>query len=89
MSKRVAIKYCGGCDPGFDRVAFAEKLRAAAANSVEWATLEDGDCDIVLMICGCETACPERTVQVSHNQAVVTLRDDHLQPAAVIKALFQ
>ncbi len=43
MSKRVALKYCGGCDPGFDRVEYIQRVRAAAGEAIMWVTLDDED----------------------------------------------
>ena len=39
--KKVALKYCGGCNPGFDRVAYVEKIKSAAGPDIEWVTLDD------------------------------------------------
>ena len=33
MGRRVAIKFCGGCNPGFDRVQYFNRIRAAAGDS--------------------------------------------------------
>lgn len=57
---RVALKFCGGCNPDYDRVAVAESIRARLANRVEFVTTGDGSgVDIVLVLAGCETACPD------------------------------
>ncbi len=42
MSTRIALKYCGGCDPEFDRVELFAKVRSAAADAIEWVALEPG-----------------------------------------------
>ena len=54
----MALKYCGGCNPGFDRVAYVDKIKSAAGPDIEWVTLEEEGFDAVLLVSGCETACP-------------------------------
>ncbi|MCB2193243.1 MAG: hypothetical protein KQI62_16850, partial [Deltaproteobacteria bacterium] len=55
---KVALKYCGGCDPGYDRVAYYEAIQAEAGERITWQRLEQGGHQALLLVCGCETACP-------------------------------
>jgi hypothetical protein len=57
--RRVGLKYCGGCNPHYDRIALAEDLKARLGREIEWASLETGNLDLVLAIEGCETACAD------------------------------
>ena len=57
--KRVALKYCGGCDCTYDRLEYAKKLKKAAEGHIEWVSMDDGGFDTILMIHGCHVACPE------------------------------
>jgi hypothetical protein len=57
--RRVGLKYCGGCNPHYDRIALAEDLKARLGSEIEWASLEAGDLDLVLAIEGCKTACAD------------------------------
>jgi ATP/maltotriose-dependent transcriptional regulator MalT len=86
MSKRVALKYCGGCDPGFGRVELFTKVRAAAGDSVEWVSLDDPDFDTVLLIAGCDRACPEQNPEMS-SYRVISIKHDRQDAAAIVKAL--
>ena len=61
--KRVALKYCGGCDAGFDRVEYFNQVRAAAGDAIEWVTIDDQRFERVLLICGCHATCPERELR--------------------------
>ena len=56
---RVALKYCGGCNPGYDRPALAETVRARLAGRVEFVQATEGDADVTLVLAGCETACAD------------------------------
>jgi hypothetical protein len=55
---KIEVKYCGGCDPSYDRVAFFERIRSAAAGSIQWASYGQDESDALLLICGCARACP-------------------------------
>lgn len=84
---RVALKFCGGCDPGYERREYWEDIARAAGADIEWARLEDAGCQAVLLICGCPTACPE--ADMPPGLRLVRLSDDRLAPAEVVKKLLQ
>jgi hypothetical protein len=85
-SERVAFKYCGGCDSGFDRVEYFKRIHAAAGNAIEWVTLDDPPFDCVLLICGCQTACPERELHVLPCR-IFSIIDDCREPGEIVPAL--
>lgn len=82
--KRIALKHCGGCDPGFDRVDYFNRIREAAGDSIEWVTLNDEGIDAVLAISACETACLEEKIDWSPYNRVVAVRDDKTDPDEII-----
>jgi hypothetical protein len=57
--RRVGVKYCGGCNPRYDRVSLVEDLKARLGREIEWVSPEDDDLDLVLAIEGCQTACAD------------------------------
>ncbi len=87
--KKVALKYCGGCNPGFDRVAYAESVKSAAGPVIEWVTLEDEGFDTVLLICGCETACPLRSIDFSRYRQRVSIKNDKVSPGDLVNILLE
>ena len=55
----VGIKYCGGCNPRYDRVAFAAAL-AAACPEVSWVPAWPGESyDRLAVLCGCSARCAD------------------------------
>jgi len=56
---KVAIKYCGGCNPDFDRVALVDEIQSNLSGHVEFVSIEEENIDIVLAIEGCQTACAD------------------------------
>jgi hypothetical protein len=55
----VGLKYCGGCNPRYDRIALAEALMARLGPEIEWVSPDAGQLDFVLAIEGCQTACAD------------------------------
>jgi hypothetical protein len=56
---KVAIKYCGGCNPDYDRVALVKRIEESLDGNVEFVSAEDEDIDLVLAVEGCRTACAD------------------------------
>ena len=65
MALLVAVKFCGGCDPAYDRIDLWERLNAAAPDNIDFMLSGDRRPQALLLICGCETACPLREVSGS------------------------
>lgn len=55
---KVALKFCGGCDPTYDRIELVRQVKEIAADSIQWLTLDDGGYEAILLVCGCDKACP-------------------------------
>ena len=58
FTPRLAIKFCGGCNPHLERGELAHKVRQGVSPS-QWVSREE-ESDLVLIINGCPTACAER-----------------------------
>ncbi|MBU0516717.1 MAG: hypothetical protein KJ621_18325 [Proteobacteria bacterium] len=84
---KVALKYCGGCDPAFERVEYFERIRAAAGEAIEWVRPEDPALRAVLLICGCPRACAAG--ELSFHRPLVCLARDDLTPEGVVSLLVE
>ena len=56
---RVGIKYCGGCNPEYDRVALVEQIKERLTGKVSFVPSESEGIDIILAVQGCKTACAD------------------------------
>jgi len=56
---RLAIKFCGGCNPYIERGLIAHKIREGLLGLVSWIPPEEG-ADLLLIINGCLAACADR-----------------------------
>lgn len=53
----IGIKYCGGCNPRYQREALVKKLKARFPSHTYVTLKEQKKCDIWLLVCGCPAAC--------------------------------
>lgn len=59
MNKKltVGLKYCGGCNPSYDRAALVDELKAAYPQ-VEFCPYRQGEVyDLALLVKGCRRPC--------------------------------
>lgn len=59
MKLRVGIKYCGGCNPEYDRVAIVDHIMQSLQDKIEIVRSESEDVDLILSVNGCSTACAD------------------------------
>lgn len=55
---KIGLKYCGGCNSRYDRTKEVEKLIRKFPQHTFTYNVDTEACDILLLICGCMTACP-------------------------------
>ena len=82
----IAIKYCGGCNPAYDRVAAVAELLSRLADAVAVVPLDDQRADILLAVEGCSTACADlsgfkgkRIVVLKSREAVAGFRPERVE----------
>ena len=59
MKLRIRIKFCGGCNPDYDRVGLAERIKEELRGKIEFVSSGVEAVDLVVAIQGCETACAD------------------------------
>ena len=59
---RVGLKYCGGCNPEYDRVAVKTQIEKSLQDKVLFVSLESDDKEMILAILGCKIACADLSV---------------------------
>lgn len=53
-----AVKYCGGCNPRFDRVALVRRLEQQLGETLP-AAQPGVHYDEIYVVCGCSARCPD------------------------------
>ena len=73
---KVVIKYCGGCNPYYDRVALVKKLERRLRGKVEFVSANSDHIDLVLAVEGCNTACADLSSLEGKKIRVITRNED-------------
>ncbi|MEG1594864.1 MAG: MaoC family dehydratase [Lachnospiraceae bacterium] len=85
----LAIKYCGGCNPTYDRGRRIEKFKKLHPE-IKFVSPKEGElCDLWLIVCGCSRKCVSTTgmnarhgVEVLYDEAGFRKLEERLQQLA-------
>ena len=72
----VGIKYCGGCNPEYDRVALVEQIRCVLKGKVEFVSTQSEGVELILAVQGCATACADLTPFKGLQIKIITKTED-------------
>ena len=88
MRRKTAVKYCGGCNPAFDRAAYVRRILSAAEDRIEWTTHDDDDdWENILLVHGCDTACLEKHFDLLKRGSVISVRNGDRDPEEIVKRI--
>jgi transcription antitermination factor NusA-like protein len=73
---KVGIKYCGGCNPYYDRVALVKRIERRLKGKVTFVSASNDDADLVLAVEGCGTACADLSLFDDNNIRIITHSED-------------
>lgn len=75
----IGIKYCGGCNPKYDRRKFKQKLEEKFMCTFETA-MEDKVYDIIIVLCGCTSACAEHyNLKFKYEKILIRSEKDYIK----------
>ena len=75
---RIGIKYCGGCNPRYDRKQIVSRLREEFPDLDLFSVREGLEADLMVVICGCSTRCAEHACLKGRlGKAVVAQESDY------------
>lgn len=74
--KKCAVKFCGGCNPRYDRGAAYRTIAEALADEAVFETAKEGThYDVLLIIRGC-TQCPYLYETIDADERVICTSQD-------------
>lgn len=81
----VGVRYCGGCNPRFDRVAGVRLLEA----DCPWAAFTGAEpgvsYDLLLIVGGCTACCPDQSGLEGQCRVEIRTEDDFEQALALLR----
>lgn len=91
--KKVAVKFCGGCNPDFDRVHYLDLIRSGANDAIYWVQVEgESSFDFVLFVNGCPVCCCEKDIDlidsVKHCRRI-SISDAGTTPEKLIRIILE
>ncbi len=88
--KRVGLKYCGGCDPAYDRVAYVRAIQEAGGDRLQWVPLDAEKYSILVIISGCDRECiQEEMFNRAGGRAVISVRDNSRPPEEIVSLILK
>jgi len=82
---KIGLKYCGGCNPTYDRGAMAQKITRELSGKANFVTTIDGSVDMVLSIQGCDVSCADLTPFKDYSLKIVNSIEDAEEFIKLIK----
>jgi hypothetical protein len=74
--KRIGIKYCGGCNPSYDRVSRIARLASALKDYLQLVSYDAPSLDLLLIVNGCPKGCADREDIRKRCKEVIVLQDE-------------
>jgi hypothetical protein len=73
---KIRVKYCGGCNPRYDRVALVKRIEERLRGKASLVGAEDNGISLVLAVEGCSTACADLSPFAGQEIRVITCLED-------------
>lgn len=83
----VGVKYCGGCNPRYDRVGLIRRLERGYPGTAFVPARPGEGCDLLLVVCGCAARCADVTGLEASRTLVLSQGEDEAEAAAALAAL--
>jgi hypothetical protein len=77
MKKRIGIKYCGGCNPAYERVEMIEKVQFRLGDQFLFHRHVDEEIEALILVSGCPRACAGKELIQEKNCYSVTGEGDY------------
>ena len=87
--KRIGLKYCGGCNPSYDRVEYVRAVQEEAGDRIAWVPLDEGGFSTLLLVSGCDKQCVEMAEYRESGCRIVRIKDDYGTPSQILSHLLE
>lgn len=82
------VKYCGGCNPRFDRKSIVTKIENEFKDIKIIYSDGNEEADLLVVICGCTAQCADyKSIKSKHGSVVVCSEDGYEKIREAIKAI--
>jgi hypothetical protein len=60
VKKKIGVKYCGGCNPSYERVEMIQQVQSILKDRFIFSIHDQQDLDIMVLVNGCPRACADK-----------------------------
>lgn len=78
---KIGIKYCGGCNPRYDRTSFISRIKGEVGDKHQFETARSEEFyDTIIVLCGCTSGCADHSMFTARNEKIiVTGEEEYLE----------
>jgi hypothetical protein len=87
--KRIGLKYCGGCNPSYDRVEYVREIQGAAGDRIAWVCLDERGFSTLLLVSGCDKQCVEMAQYEETGCRIIRIKDGCVAPSEILALLLE
>jgi hypothetical protein len=73
---KIGIKYCGGCNPSYERVEIAHRVQSKFNHQLHFVRHDQPDIDVIILMSGCQRACAAQDLNRTVPHYSVTGQND-------------
>ena len=73
---KIRVKYCGGCNPNYDRVALVGAIETRLSGKASFVAADSNGISVVMAVVGCSTACADLSPFEGMEVRVITCPED-------------
>ena len=73
---KIRVKYCGGCNPNYDRVALVKQIEGRLTGKASLVATDSNGISLILAVVGCSTACADLSPFRGLEVRVITCLED-------------
>jgi len=86
---KIGIKYCGGCNPIYDRASVASSLEKYGPKGLSIETAKQGIVyDVVIILCGCSRACvSQHNLEAKYEKIYITSGNENSKLFNIIEKI--
>ncbi len=73
---KIRVKYCGGCNPNYDRVALVKQIEERLNGKAAFVATDSNGISVVMAVVGCSIACADVTPFRGLETRIITCPED-------------
>ena len=79
----IGVKFCGGCNPRYERGEFLERVKALFEQEASFELAKDDvEYDALLVLGGCSNCCPDYKHFKTRTEPILIWDENHLESVA-------